>query len=193
MSTLVAHCFSKYLLSLTNFPVNAVWPEMVEQVLHDVHLVGIDVVEGYGAVAAAAHPLYNRVVDVLLVPEVVRHVARNEVVLRHEGKKSASSEGVSTNRMRMRRPLQKKPPIFLHTFGPCFLCKMITKMEIGKAFAENHKKTLLKKLLVQTLSLRPRHRGFPCTCPSRRPRPRPRRTCKPYRFCPVYLNRKSLY
>ena len=113
MSTLVAHCFSKYLLSLTYFPVNAVWPEMVEQVLHDVHLVGIDVVEGYGAVAAAAHPLYNRVVDVLLVPEVVRHVARNEVVLRHEGKESASSEGVSTNRMRMNLSKRNLPYFYI--------------------------------------------------------------------------------
>ena len=68
---------------------------MVEQVLHDIHLVGRDVVKGYGTIAAAAHALGHRVVDVLLVPEVVRHVAGDQMMLRHEGKESAPAQRVS--------------------------------------------------------------------------------------------------
>ena len=67
---------------------------MVDEVLHHVHLVGGHVVEGDGAVAAAAHPLRHGVEDVLLVPEVIRHVASYQVVLGHKREKSAASEGV---------------------------------------------------------------------------------------------------
>ena len=51
--------------------------------------------EGDGTVAAAAHALGHGVVDILLVPEVVRHVARNQVMLWYEGKESASAQRVS--------------------------------------------------------------------------------------------------
>ena len=37
---------------------------MVDEVLHHIHLVGGDVVEGHGAVATASHALFNRVIDV---------------------------------------------------------------------------------------------------------------------------------
>jgi hypothetical protein len=52
-------------------------------------------VKRYCAVAAAAHALGHGVVDVLLVPEVVRHMARDEVVLRYKRKEPSPTQGVS--------------------------------------------------------------------------------------------------
>ena len=77
-----------------DFSILIAWSEMVDEVLQHVHLVGGDVVEGDGAVAAAGHPLLHRVEDVFLVPEVIRHVASYQVVLGHKREKSAASEGV---------------------------------------------------------------------------------------------------
>ena len=48
-----------------------------------------------GTVAAAAHPLHHRVVHVLLVPEVVGHVSRDEVVLGNKREKSTAPQRVS--------------------------------------------------------------------------------------------------
>ena len=75
--------------------VYAVWPQVINQVLHHIHLVGRHVVERDGAVTAAAHALGHRVEHVLLVPEVVRHVARYQVVLGHEREKPSSTQGIS--------------------------------------------------------------------------------------------------
>ena len=51
--------------------------------------------EGDGAVAAAAHALGHRVEHVLLVPEVIRHVASDQVVLRHKREKPSTTQGIS--------------------------------------------------------------------------------------------------
>ena len=65
---------------------------MIEQVLHHVHLFGGHVMKGYGTVAAAAHAQLCGVEHVLLVPEVVVHMAGHQVVLRHKREKPAESD-----------------------------------------------------------------------------------------------------
>jgi hypothetical protein len=67
---------------------------MIEQVLHHIHLIGRDVVERNGTVAAAAHALRHGIIDVLLVPEIVRHVAGDEMVLRYEGEESTAAQRI---------------------------------------------------------------------------------------------------
>ena len=67
-------------------------PEVVDEVLHHIHLVGRDVVERNCTITAASHPLFHRVIDVptrkktmlfavalefdhlLLVPKIIWHV-----------------------------------------------------------------------------------------------------------------------
>ena len=64
--------------------VDAVRPEMVDEVLQDVHHVGGDVVEGDGQVAAAGESLLLLVELIHLVP--VRKVAGDQVSLRNKRK-----------------------------------------------------------------------------------------------------------
>ena len=66
------------LLTLTE--VDAVRPEMVDEVLQDVHHVGGDIVEGDGEVAAAAKALLLRVELELPIP--AGDVVGDQVVLR---------------------------------------------------------------------------------------------------------------
>ena len=83
------------LVTPNHLTVYAVGSEVIDQVLHHVHLVGGDVVEGDGAVTAAGHALLHRVEDVLLVPEIIRHVSRYQVVLRNEREEAAAPQRVS--------------------------------------------------------------------------------------------------
>ena len=78
------------LLTLTE--VDAVRPEMVDEVLQDVHHVGGDVVEGDGVVAAAGESLLVRVVLVGRVP--VGEVTRDQVMLRDKREESLLAPGV---------------------------------------------------------------------------------------------------
>ncbi len=75
--------------------IDAVRPKVVQQVLQHVHHVGRHVVEGNGAVGAAAEALFARVVDVLPVPKVFGHVIGDEVMFGHEREEAPSAFGVS--------------------------------------------------------------------------------------------------
>ena len=88
---------------------------MIYEILHLVHLVSGDVVEGDGTVATTAHALYLQtaklqfyyvshklsesathhwIENVFLIPEVVRHVTSNEVMFRYKGKEPTTSKRV---------------------------------------------------------------------------------------------------
>ena len=74
--------------------VDAVWSEMVDEVLQHVHHVRGDVVEGDGEVTAAGEPLLLRVELELPVPAFLGDDARDEVVLGDEGEESLPALGV---------------------------------------------------------------------------------------------------
>ncbi len=75
--------------------VDAVRSQMIEQILHDVHLVWRDVMKRNSTVRAARHALLGRVVDVLPIPEVLADESRDQVVLRDKRKESASAKGIT--------------------------------------------------------------------------------------------------
>ena len=77
-----------------NLTIYTIGSEVVDEVLHHIHLVRRDVVEWYCTVTAAVHPLLHWIKYVFLVPEVVIHVSSDQMMLGNKWKESSSSQRI---------------------------------------------------------------------------------------------------
>ena len=80
--------------ALTYFPINTIRSKMVKKVFHNIHLVRRHIMEGDSTITTAPHTFCYRVVNILLVPKIIGHMSRNEMVLRNKRKESSAAQGI---------------------------------------------------------------------------------------------------